>query len=146
MAGWPQNKLKGTLCPFSNPLEVPVCFPSFCSIVQAGSSMDMASVSVITDAAQRTISSADNTQDPPVPVIVDIPVTLDYAINLHGSSPQEPAEGVVSSFMKVHSDEGCAICPYFIGSGFQYQDDAAASEKINQFVVSYLYESGVTRT
>jgi hypothetical protein len=139
VAGWPQNKLKGTLCPFSEP----DCYPSFCSIVQAGSSMDMASVSVITDAAQRTISTADNTQNPPVPVLVDIPVTLSYNINLQGSSFQEPAEGAVSAFMRVNSNEG--RCPLSIGGNLQYQEDAFASNLINKFVASYAYESGVRR-
>jgi hypothetical protein len=80
------------LCPFASTTP-PTIWPEFCNIVQMGSSVDMTSVSLSTQAGDRFVSATGDT-----------PVAADYHINVEGISG--PASGDLSSYIKTHVQEG----------------------------------------
>lgn len=144
------------LCPFA--VSTSEFFPEFCNIVQTGSSVAVTSGSFITDGSERHVQ------------IPDIPVEANYGVQLKGMGG-EPAAGSVSSFMKVHTQEGrvavddeltgvvknplnpddppVGATVYFIESGkaadFTYNENEAASGLINGFNTQYYYQSGMVR-
>ena len=133
------------LCPFASTTEFT---PEFCNIVQSGSSVAVTSGSFITDASERHVQ------------IADFPVEVTYNMQLKGMGG-EPAAGSVSSFMKVHAQEGrvdvvseefdpITDTTVFIikdakGADFTYNENEAASGLINGFNTQFYYQSGMVR-
>jgi hypothetical protein len=133
------------LCPFAASAEF---IPEFCNIVQSGSSVAVTSGSFITDASERHVQ------------IADFPVEVTYNMQLKGMGG-EPAAGSVSSFMKVHAQEGrvdvsdelydpITDTAFFIiekakAGDFTYNENEAASGLINGFNTQFYYQSGMVR-
>ena len=81
------------LCPFAQTAP-PTIWPEFCNIIEMGSSVEMTSVSLSTQAGDRFISATG-----------DVPVAATYHINVEGVS-SAPASGSVQAFVKSHIQEG----------------------------------------
>lgn len=79
-------------CPFAQTIP-PVIWPEFCNIEQMGSSVDMTTVSMATQASDRFVSETCN-----------IPVEANYDINVHGINGV--AIGSVDAYLKTHIQEG----------------------------------------
>ncbi|MDD1712289.1 MAG: hypothetical protein LUQ69_03870 [Methanoregulaceae archaeon] len=142
------NVMKATniLCPFSEPFEIPTCIPPFCSIVRAGSDIDMTTVSFVTDASSRTVSEGDNFQNTPVPGIADVPVNLHYDISATGLSPGSYAEGRVLAYMDVHSQDGSSDCALpNVAAELVYNEQSVADGRVNAFNKIMDYTSGILR-
>jgi hypothetical protein len=134
------------LCPFA--ASANEFFPEFCNIVQTGSSVAITGGSFVTDASERHVQ------------IADFPVEANYNMQLKGTGG-EPATGSVSSFMKVHAQEGrvfvedelsdptTGVDIFLIEHGkagdFVYNENEAASGLINGFNTQSNYQSGMLR-
>ena len=137
------NILKSTLCPFAP--DVPICWPPFCEIADAGSDLQMTSVSFTSQASSRTVAKGDNFQDTPVPSIADVPPDLHYTINVQGFGPGSPADGNVEALVRIHSIDGRSVPVGGASSELQYRDASVASGLIEGFQKSLDYESGIKR-
>ena len=104
-------------CPFAQ-TKPPIIWPEFCNIAQMGSSVDMATVSLATQASDRFVSDTCN-----------IPVVADYNINVHGIP--DVAIGSVDSYLKTHIQEG----------RMEYVNDSLYSDQKDQVPI-YVYRPG----
>ena len=133
-------------CPFAQTTP-PTIWPEFCNIAQMGSSVDMASVSLATQASDRFVSDT-----------CSVPVVANYNINVHGVSGV--AIGSVNSYLKTHIQEGRMeyvndsrysdqqyLDPIYIYRPGKYEDvsyseTSTASGLITQFGKNIQYQSG----
>jgi len=134
-------------CPFAKTTP-PTIWPEFCNIAQMGSSVDMASVSLATQASDRFVSDS-----------CSVPVVADYNINVHGISGV--AIGSVDSYLKTHIQEGRMeyvndsrysdqqdLIPIYVYRPGKYEDVAysetsSATGLITQFSKDIQYQSGM---
>jgi len=136
------------LCPFVETTP-PTIWPEFCNIISTGSLVDMTTVSLTTEAADRFVSATG-----------DVPVAADYHINAQGVSG--PASGYASSFIKAHIQEGrmnyvtnsidpvnaVDSTPYYVyrpgkSEDLSYSDTSSASGLIMKFDKTIHYQSGI---
>jgi hypothetical protein len=126
------------LCPFAV-AKSEVC-PPFCTIVSAGSSLDVTYANVVTDAGTRDIQA-----------VSDFPVEMTYAISGRGVLIETPAglvlqpmTGSISANMNVHAQE--ARTGNAVSEGdFVYTESTSAGGFINSFAKSMLYQDGALR-
>lgn len=104
-------------CPFAQ-TKPPIIWPEFCNIVQMGSSVDMASVSLATQSSDRFVSDT-----------CSVPVVADYNINVHGIP--DVAIGSVDAYLKTHIQEG----------RMEYVNDSLYSDQKDQTPI-YVYRPG----
>jgi len=137
------------LCPFG-PAKSEY-FPEFCNIVQSGSDFLITGGSVVADANERFIQAT-----------ADFPVEENYNIRMIGLD-NLPAAGSISSFMKMHAQEGAVdvlfadvplgddtmgvydIITKSQAADVTYQQNLAASGLINEFNSNMQYQSGPLR-
>ena len=133
------------LCPFDQPDDQD--FPTYCNIVQAGSSFDSTLTSTVTTANDRFVG-ADST----------IPVSLNYNIASTGiaaGTSSSPMIGSVASYLKVHVQEARdwdftgieELRPFEYPSSpksedVAYSETSSASGLVTNFAKSMSYQSG----
>jgi len=130
------------LCPFA--ADEKTIFPQFCNIVQAGSTLNMRQVNLVTSASDRFISGS-----------ADVPVEMDYTITVNGPGSQN-AIGDVAAYMNAHTKEGRMTLfpgPDYLGHAYRpelgsdltYSEKTTASGVITLFQKKMGYTSGVRR-
>ncbi|MEI7434196.1 MAG: hypothetical protein WCJ93_08105 [Methanomicrobiales archaeon] len=129
--GNPRSAAGQFVCPFGP--SATSSLPAYCNIVTAGSHVDSSVISFRTQASSRTVM-----------VSADVPVALAYSINAHGVGTANgviPAQGSVSSYMKVHLQGGSGNSTSK-ASDLTYEEKTSANGIINSFMKTYGYESG----
>jgi hypothetical protein len=129
-AGNPASTAENMICPFGSSSSSSI--PAFCNIVQAGSDMDVTSVSVATEASSRTVAAS-----------ADIPVALSYHIKATGLAGN-PAEGSISAYIRSHIMEGRGDSLNKAGD-LIYKEQSTASGEITLFDKLMEYQSGMRR-
>jgi hypothetical protein len=143
------NTSGAILCPFAS--GVSPIIPAYCTIEQAGSSIDTTLTSVVTHADNRFVGT-DST----------FPVVLNYQINAQGitlsSGQSSPMIGSVSAYLKVHVQESrnqsenlfvFNVDPSLTTTNspiksedLVYSETSSASGLITKFSKSMSYQSG----
>ncbi len=129
-AGNPASTAANMICPFGSSSSSSI--PAFCNIVQAGSDMDVTSVSVATQASSRTVAAS-----------ADIPVALSYHIKATGLGGN-PAEGSISAYIRSHIMEGRGDTTDKSGD-LSFEERTTASGEITLFDKLMEYQSGMRR-
>jgi hypothetical protein len=116
------------ICPFAS--ESSAVLPSFCNIVQEGSSVDLTVGSLATTAKDRFVTAISAQDEIPLPSGLDLPVSdagveSDYQVKLTGFG-DVPAMGSADAFINVHIQEGRG--PLFEA------DDGEDGDGINQLL------------
>jgi hypothetical protein len=137
------------LCPFAT--TVSSVIPAYCTIEQAGSSIDTTLTSTVTHADDRFVGT-DST----------FPVVLNYQINAQGitlgDGTSSPMIGAVSAYLKVHVQEarntsmgigtngGNILVPITLNpqksEDLVYSETSSASGLVSRFGKSVSYQSG----
>jgi len=134
------------ICPFGP--ESSDFIPAFCNIIETGSSLQITSGSLATNAKERFVSATS-----------DNPLTMDYSVQLTGTDV--PASGSISAYLTANTREGAidelGVIPfpdgmgtaYFIRSNLasemSYDEQTTASGQIDLFRKIMHYESGLSR-
>jgi hypothetical protein len=103
---------------------------SFCSRIEAGSSIDTGAVNIRTSASDLfTLATGSD------------PVELDYQILVTELQPGTPSRGTVSSYMNALIQEGNGDTPT-LRELLDYRESSSVSGKISIFEKIMHYESG----
>jgi hypothetical protein len=129
-AGNPASTAANMICPFGSSSSSSI--PAFCNIIQAGSDMDVTSVSVATEASSRTVAAS-----------ADIPVALSYHIKATGLGGN-PAEGSISAYIRSHIMEGRGGTADK-AEDMSFEEKSSASGEITLFDKLMEYQSGMRR-
>ncbi|MDD1720257.1 MAG: hypothetical protein LUQ25_09375 [Methanoregulaceae archaeon] len=131
MVGKAADTASTLLCPFG--ADSSEYSPAFCSVVKAGSDLDLYVGSVATQSSARVISATG-----------DVPVALGYSINLRGLNDGEPADGSAKAYMRAHIQDARGNSTDK-SSDIQYEEESSASGKIYVFSKDMGYNSGMRR-
>ena len=129
-AGPSASTAENMICPFGSSSSSTI--PAFCNIIQAGSDMDVTSVSVATEASSRTIAAS-----------ADIPVALSYHIKATGLDGN-PAQGSISAYIRSHIQEGRGDSTDK-AEDLSFEERSTASGEITLFDKLMEYQSGMRR-
>lgn len=134
-----------TICPFAE--GTLNCIPMFCNRIEAGSILDMSTVSVSTSAATRNVNIPGSMANwPPIPS-ADQPARLMYGIRVTGTGQGVPAVGSVSTSLDILKNEGGAFCPNrpVINQQIRFEESRNVLGDITLFDYLVTYESGLVR-
>ena len=129
-AGNDQTTATRMLCPFAATTYERI--PTFCNIIEVGSTADVTIASLTTSADERHVMA---TADPAVAV--------DYNIKLTGFA-DIPAEGSVSAYINAHIQEGRGA-DAVAAEDLVYSETSTASGYIDLFQKTINYQSGIRR-
>ena len=135
-----------TVCPFAQG-AIGNCTPSFCTIAQTGSEVEVYTASFVTNAQLRTVGKDSGIETwPPLPIVDGPPVEMNYRINVGGLRSSDAAAGSAMAYFKAHKYEGAKECPSgFLGAAQEltYSEVSSASGSIRQFQKIINYQSGM---
>jgi hypothetical protein len=131
------------MCPFA--ADTSLFIPPFCNIAKMGSSVDITTVSLVTQAKERSVASS-----------ADFPVEIGYSISATGIG-NAPAIGSAEASMNLHIQEGRLNFLYQFGPGddlatvyhvdktedLAYSEKTTASGYISGFSKTMNYKSGM---
>ena len=131
-------------CPFGS-AGLELYSPTFCNVLETGSSIDLVSGSLATRIGERHVMAANSEptgEEWPVPVS-DPGVAIDSDVRVTGVDASTPALGSATAFLNAHIQEGRTFCEEK-SLDLTWSERTSASGSISLFQKTMQYRSRIT--